>query len=173
MGIPAPYMLGGPPTHLPFLVDYFKKNSEFEIKTFYFGSKIVIQNFIPGLKEDWKVLIFGNKFYVINRKTRPNDFRASGSGIISYQHNLSDGFLDFAERTFKYFNVPNMAMDIAFDGNSFYLIEFQMIYFGSYTLDKSPFYFIKKENKWDIVNSTSILEEEYVESIIQFISNNN
>lgn len=39
MGIPAPWLKGGPPTHLPLLVEYLKKETEFEIKTFYFGSQ--------------------------------------------------------------------------------------------------------------------------------------
>jgi glycosyltransferase involved in cell wall biosynthesis len=39
MGIPAPWLKGGPPTHLPLLVEYLEKETEFEIKTFYFGSQ--------------------------------------------------------------------------------------------------------------------------------------
>lgn len=39
MGIPAPWLKGGPPTHLPLLVDYFEKDGNYQIKTFYFGSE--------------------------------------------------------------------------------------------------------------------------------------
>ena len=39
MGIPAPWVKGGPATHLPALVEYFQKTENFEIKTFYFGSQ--------------------------------------------------------------------------------------------------------------------------------------
>lgn len=46
MGVPAPGLKGGPPTHLPFLVEYFEKRNDFTIKTFYYGS----QNF--GLHEN-------------------------------------------------------------------------------------------------------------------------
>lgn len=38
MGIPAPSVKGGPPTHLPYLVEYFQKNDNFDIKTFFYGS---------------------------------------------------------------------------------------------------------------------------------------
>lgn len=46
MGVPAPGLKGGPPTHLPYLVDYFQKRENYIIKTFYYGS----QNF--GLREN-------------------------------------------------------------------------------------------------------------------------
>jgi glycosyltransferase involved in cell wall biosynthesis len=39
MGIPAPWLKGGPPTHLPLLVDYLKKDQNIQIKTFYYGSR--------------------------------------------------------------------------------------------------------------------------------------
>jgi glycosyltransferase involved in cell wall biosynthesis len=39
MGIPAPWLKGGPPTHLPYLVEYFEELQDFNIKTFYYGSK--------------------------------------------------------------------------------------------------------------------------------------
>lgn len=39
MGIPAPWVKGGPATHLPALVEYFQTREDFEIKTFYFGSQ--------------------------------------------------------------------------------------------------------------------------------------
>ena len=39
MGIPAPWLKGGPPTHLPSLVEYFEKDGKYQIKTFYFGSE--------------------------------------------------------------------------------------------------------------------------------------
>lgn len=135
-----------------------------------YRNKIIVQTFVPNLSEDWKVLVYGKKYYVLNRKTRPNDFRASGSGLISYQENLPEGFLDFAERTYNSFNVPNMGMDIAFDGKEFYLIEFQMINFGTHTLDTSPFYFIKINNKWTVINDKSLLEEEYVTSVVEYLN---
>jgi len=41
MGIPSKKLkMGGPTTHLPFLVDYFNKNEQFKIRTFDYGSKV-------------------------------------------------------------------------------------------------------------------------------------
>ncbi|MBE0675851.1 MAG: hypothetical protein IH591_14420, partial [Bacteroidales bacterium] len=49
---------------------------------------IVVQEFIPGLKNDYKVLVFGSKYYVLYRKVREGDFRASGQGLLEYRKEL-------------------------------------------------------------------------------------
>lgn len=41
MGVPSEKIkMGGPTTHLPYLVDYFKKSEQYQIRTFSYGSKI-------------------------------------------------------------------------------------------------------------------------------------
>lgn len=41
MGVPSKNIkMGGPTTHLPYLVDYFIKNEKYQIRTFSYGSKI-------------------------------------------------------------------------------------------------------------------------------------
>lgn len=58
MGIPAPGLKGGPPTHLPYLVEYFQKNEEFVIKTFYYGSKKnVRESFFQKIFNTSKVIL--------------------------------------------------------------------------------------------------------------------
>lgn len=127
--------------------------------------KFIIQNFIEGLDRDWKVLIYGNRYYILERKTRKNDFRASGSGMFSYTKELPEGILDFASAVYESMNVPHLSMDIAFDGSTFYLLEFQAVFFGSKTLEWSEFYFMPGEKEWEIVEERSELEKVYAESI--------
>ena len=69
----------------------------------------------------------------------------------------------------KKFNVPNISLDIGFDGKQFHTLEFQFLYFGTTTLEKSPFYFEKNGNSWDIVDKSLCLEEVYVESIVHYL----
>jgi hypothetical protein len=76
---------------------------------------------------------------------------------------------EYAEAVFKTLDVPNVSLDIGFDGNNFYLFEFQAVYFGSFTVEKAPFYFKKDGNKWISVNSTSVLEDIYADSIVYYI----
>ncbi|QKG78802.1 ATP-grasp domain-containing protein [Tenuifilum thalassicum] len=132
--------------------------------------KFVVQDFIPNLQGDWKVLIYWNKFYVLRRLNREKDFRASGGGRLSYTRDIPNGMLDYAKSIIKHLNLPNVSLDIAFDGKTFYLLEFQAVYFGTYTLEHSSFYF-SFNKEWEIVEKKSILEDEYVRSIISYIDN--
>ncbi|MCX5814214.1 MAG: hypothetical protein NT178_16970 [Proteobacteria bacterium] len=132
--------------------------------------KFVVQNFISDLQNDYKILIYGDKFYVLYRRNRKNDFRASGSGLLEYRENLPDGILDFAERVFNSFVTPYLSLDVGFNGREYFLIEFQFLQFGNYTLEKSPFYFVKEGGRWNKIQEKSILEEEFVRSIIRYLS---
>jgi len=140
------------------------------IKESKYRNKFIVQNFIPGLENDWKILIYGEKYYILYRGVRDNDFRASGSHKFIFKEDIPDGILDFAKLIFDILNVPNLSIDVAFDGNKFHLLEFQAIYYGTTTIVKSPFYFNQINNKWEIIKETSILEKIYVESIVNFIN---
>jgi glutathione synthase/RimK-type ligase-like ATP-grasp enzyme len=139
------------------------------IKESWNRKKFIVQEYIPGLKYDFKILVYGLKYYVLKRESRPGDFRASGQGRLSFVRELPDGLLDFAEGCFNLFTTPQVSLDIAYDGNKYYLLEAQFIYFGTYTIENSNYYFIKEQNNWTSVEKKSILEEEYVESIIRFL----
>lgn len=136
-----------------------------------YQKKFIIQNFIPNLKNDWKVLIFGDKYYILYRQNRKNDFRASGSGLFIFKEDIPKGILNYAKKIYEYFNVPNLSLDICFNGDEFYLLEFQAVYFGTTTIEKSPFYYKKNGNDWKIMRGKSILEKEYVNSVVNFIEN--
>jgi len=135
-------------------------------KESFFRSKFIVQNFIPGLENDWKVLVYGNKCFVLYRGNRERDFRASGSGKFIFRKDLPDGLLDFAFEIKNHFKVPNISLDIGFDGKKFHLIEFQFLYFGTTTIEKSPFYFEKYDNSWLLNKGKCELEKVYVDSIV-------
>ena len=113
----------------------------------HFGS-FILQEFIPGLAEDWKVLVFGDKFYALNRKVRKNDFRASGSGKFSFQQPPA-ALLDLAKKVYDAMDVPFLSMDLCMapDGKA-RLIEFQGVHFGPYTLVKSDGYYLQQDGEW-------------------------
>lgn len=134
-----------------------------------FRNKFIIQDFIPELNGDFKILIFGNNYYVLKRGVKPKDFRASGSGIRSFEKNLPDGLLVFAKKIFEQLQVPNVSLDIAFDGKSYYLIEFQAVHFGTFTIIRSEFYWTFEKEKFRFVENKTILEEQYALSISQYL----
>jgi glutathione synthase/RimK-type ligase-like ATP-grasp enzyme len=45
---------------------------------------VYFQDFVPGNSSDIRVFVSGNKLCALTRLTRPNDFRASGSGLLDY-----------------------------------------------------------------------------------------
>lgn len=138
--------------------------------------KFVIQTLIEGLGNDWKILVFGDKFFVVRRPNRHNDFRASGSGKPNYlfgkNADLPDGILDFANKIYKHFNVPMISLDIAYKDKKFYLIEMQFVAFGNSGHHYAKEYFYQKNGKWDIALNTQSIEEVYVDSIIDYIKEN-
>lgn len=140
----------------------YKKESKYR-------RKFIVQNLVPGMDRDYKILVFGKKYYVLERKVKKNDFRASGSGLINYTKDLPEGMLDFAMKFFEYQKLPFLAMDVAFNGSEFVLIEYQAVQFGTHTLDTSPYYFALQGNEWHCVEEKTILEAEMALAIENFI----
>lgn len=134
--------------------------------------KFIIQELINNLTGDWKVLIYDDRYYVLRRENRKNDFRASGSGIFHFEKELPEGLLDFARTVFTAFDSPNISIDIAYNGDRFYLLEFQALYFGTYTIEKSEFWFTFDNGKWNTESGHSIVEMVYANSVSNFIKKN-
>lgn len=139
--------------------------------------KFIVQNFIPGLKNDWKIYAFGDKYFIFYRPVLKNRvFKASGGGYDNYSYglnaNIPEGILDFSESIFNILNLPNLSIDIAYDDKNFYMIEFQGIYFGTAGILKrySKEYFVKENDLWIDKENEGIIEKIYVESIINFIN---
>jgi hypothetical protein len=51
---------------------------------------IYIQEFVPGNEFDTRVTVIGGRAFAFTRNVRPDDFRASGSGSISYDSRRID-----------------------------------------------------------------------------------
>lgn len=136
-----------------------------------YRNKFIIQDFIPNLKNDWRVLIMGDRYYIFYRSVKGDDFRASGSGIFEFNDvsNIPQGIFDFSKRVFDSFNVPQISMDIVYDGNEFHVIEFQFLYYGTYAHNKSKFCFKNINNQWTMVNEELDFEKVYADSIVKFI----
>lgn len=142
-------------------------------KITYPQEKVIIQNFISNLHYDYKVLVFGNKYYTLKRLTRKNDFRASGSGKFIFPESITpeiESILSMAKALYEELCVPILSVDIAYDGKKSHVIEFQCVSFGPYTLQFSPMYFKQDTNgKWISVRKKSTLEDEIGNALNRFI----
>lgn len=136
--------------------------------------KIIIEEYIEGLSGDFKVLFFGGKYFVLFRENRNNDFRASGSGKFSYPMSVETVFkvLELAKEAVQEIKMPLLSLDIGENKHNAFLLEFQCLYFGPYTLQYAPHCFEFKNNKWTKTKGAFDLEEEYVRSIVQYIKAN-
>jgi glutathione synthase/RimK-type ligase-like ATP-grasp enzyme len=141
-----------------------------------FRKKFILQQFIPELKNDWKLLIFGDICYILRRGIKEGDFRASGShhnyGFGSHS-SPPDGIFDFAYAIYEFFNVPYISLDVAYDGANFYIIEFQFVSFGTSTHLYSDCYFTKGENGWFAVDNQFDIEYLYARSLYQYLLKGN
>lgn len=139
----------------------------------YYTNKVLLQQMIPDLSGDYKVLYFYGKYYCLGRKNRDNDFRASGSGKFSYPENLEEieNVLLFARKAVEEFKEPVISLDIAENENGCYLIEFQFLFFGPHTLQYSNWYFTYDEERHGFVKveGKSELETEYARSVAEYI----
>lgn len=148
------------------------KHKNYSLNSTY-RNKFVIQEFVPNLKNDWKILIFGDKYYVLTRHVKNNDFRASGSHhnyLAGSKAIIPKGLFDFAETVFNAVDVPHLSIDVVYDGNNFHLIEFQAVYFGTSTYNMSDVFFIKKDNSWKQIENDISIEQVYADSVVQYIN---
>ena len=131
--------------------------------------KFTIQPFIPNLLGDYKIVVYGDKYFVVFRDNRPGNFRASGSGRLSFPKNVPREVLLYARQVFENFQVPFISIDVGYDEKHCYLFEFQFVLFGQYAVEKSPWYFRWNENEWNRVEKRSVVEDELVLSTHTYI----
>ncbi|WP_062053351.1 ATP-grasp domain-containing protein [Aquimarina longa] len=144
------------------------------IRESLYREKFILQKFIPDLQNDWKVYIFGERLYIFKRPLlKGRGIKASGGGYDNYFYGLEaeapNGLFDFAQEIYKKLDVPHVSIDIAYDGDEFYLIEFQSLYFGTAGIPYSQGYFTKKEGVWDFITEKLEIEKAYADSIVLYI----
>lgn len=135
--------------------------------------KFILQEFIPYLSGDFKIVIFGGKYYVLSRSIRKNDFRASGSGKFTFPSDCPIDLLNFAKTVYEYFRVPFISLDVATPETGIALLEFQFVHFGCYTLEKSPHWYSFVDGNWIKSEGQSDLEEEFARSVAEYVTHFN
>ena len=148
-----------------------KKHEGYHPESFY-QKKFIVQPFIPDLKNDWKILIFGDHYYILKRGIQKGDFRASGSGK-NYKAGLDAEFpesqFEHIKQIYEKLNVPMLSLDYAFDGKKGYLLEFQAVYFGTATHTFCDHFFVKRNNGWKHEENKYTQEEEYAYGIVHYL----
>ena len=102
---------------------------------------LLVQAFVPRNAGDRRVTVIGERAFCFYRGNRPNDFRASGSGLINYDPVLiSAAAVERAFDVSKRFGLQTMAYDfLESTGGEPVLVEMNYTYVGRAVAD-CPFY---------------------------------
>jgi hypothetical protein len=161
---------------IPYIKQLIKKVIRWryiEEKKFYYKPdvKIVLQEFVEGLDCDYKVLVFGSKYFVLKRNILKGDFRASGSNLFDVISEAPEEVLEFAQSVYQKLKVPYCSLDIALNSSGkAYLIEYQCTHFGPYTYLSSTNFHENIDNCWRSVPWTPVcLEKAYADAIKEYL----
>jgi len=76
----------------------------------------LFQKFLPGNAFDTRVTVIGNRAFAYRRSNRPNDFRASGSGIIDWNPSaIDEQFIRLAFYSVQRMKMQSCAIDGLYD----------------------------------------------------------
>lgn len=139
-------------------------------------NSFVAQPFIPGLTGDYKVLRYGSRLYVVRRRNREGDFRASGAGLLDYRIGDSEHLAPVLDAAWKWstqLQSPFSSLDVAYSASSNgghpMLIEFQCVMFGPAALENSVGYYTGGPGAWQFTEAKSVLEPVFAQACAEFI----
>ena len=119
----------------------------------------VLQQFVPDLKYDYRVLAMHDKYFVVRRMTRENDFRASGAKKFRVNFDVNPAMLDYARKIYEKVGSPYLSMDICESDSGFDLLEFQAIHFGINVIVKNKGHYQQVNGNWELVPEKASFEE--------------
>ncbi len=129
----------------------------------------VLQEFVPNLTCDYRVLILGDRFYPIRRMNREGDFRASGSKRFVYDTLIPEGMLDFAMNIHHTLQNPTLALDIGVSDKGFHLFEFQAQHTGISALINSAGYYQYSNKGWQYFQEKFSYEQCVADAITKYL----
>ncbi|MBR0439550.1 MAG: hypothetical protein IJK27_02160 [Bacilli bacterium] len=142
------------------------------IKESKYRKKFIVQPMVEGLENDWKLLIFGNKFFPLKRCVRKNDFRASGSHN-NYSSGIESGIPEnlmmYGYNIKNKMNVPMLSIDLAIKDNKPFMIEFQTVYFGSSTFNMTEYYYELVEGNFIEKKKDMTYEELFANCVGEYL----
>ncbi|MCF7913313.1 MAG: hypothetical protein K9M99_12350 [Candidatus Cloacimonetes bacterium] len=128
----------------------------------------ILQEYIPDLEHDFRVLSVYDHFYVTKRHVRKDDFRASGSKLFDFETGDVQEMLDYAAGIARVFGMPYISLDIVKKGGDFYLLEYQASHFGTNVIKLSDGYYQRGEDKWDFVNAEPDVSAVLAKGLVRY-----
>lgn len=122
------------------------------------GANFLLQEYIPNLDCDYRVIAVGKRFYLMQRLVNKGDFRASGTKKFVFTVTPPEGLLDFARDVYQRFDAPYLSMDIGHKDGGNYLFEFQALHFGTAAIVRSEGFWQHESGRWQFQKGASVLE---------------
>lgn len=132
-------------------------------------TRFVLQEFIPGLDCDYRVIVLGERYFVSRRLTRPGDWRASGTKLFTYDEKPDAAILDYARSLYAKVGLPVLAMDLGKSPDSIHLFEFQASHFGITPIHKGPGYFSHRDGLWVFHKEPGDFERYLADAVLGFL----
>ena len=131
----------------------------------------VIQEFVPDLKYDHRVLIACDRYYVMKREIKDGDFRASGSKMFVFNVEPDTELLEFSRSVYEKFDSPFLSIDVLFDGKNYFLAEYQALHFGMAVQAQSKGFFKRNEaGEWIFKKEKPNLEKVFAKTLLCYLN---
>ncbi|HEX7810070.1 MAG TPA: hypothetical protein VF608_15145 [Thermoanaerobaculia bacterium] len=106
---------------------------------------ILLQEFVPDNAFDTRVVVIGHRAVALRRPNRPNDFRASGSGVMDPDPRKIDvDAVELAMRASRALDMPSIAVDVLRRDGKPVLTEVSYYFEGSSVL-KCPGHWVERD----------------------------
>ena len=151
--------------------DYNNRKDYEDYLNFYIlkDKRFIVQEFVEGLEFDYRVLILNNQLYITKRHNKDNDFRASGAKKFDFNFEVPTSILDYALSVFDVFKSPFLSIDIAAQGDNYFLIEYQALHFGVNVYSKNKYYYSKVDSEWSKFEINQNIEEVIAKQLVDYI----
>lgn len=127
------------------------------------------QEFLPNNSHDIRITVIGNRAFGFIRYNRPNDFRASGSGLIDYDPNkIPLDAVRIAHKISKDNEFQSMAYDFLYSANRELLVNEISYCYADWAVHNCPGYW-DRNLQWHQGNVWP--EQAHVEDFIYYIQN--
>lgn len=129
----------------------------------------ILQEYIPNLDFDFRVLVFHDKYFVMKRHAQKGDFRASGTKYFDFDFDIDEKLLEYAKEIHEKIDNPFLSMDICPYKDGYAILEFQASHFGISAFMKSKHYYRFANNQWQRFPASSVIEYEIADALIKYI----
>jgi len=157
--------------HYPLYPDYSNRTDYYQYRDYILKEKnFILQEFIPDLNYDYRVLVLFDKYFAMKRLTHSRDFRASGTKIFEFNRDFPMKLFDYARSVYQKFDAPFLSLDICEHKDDYFLFEFQALHFGISAVLRSTGYHQFINDKWQFIEEKSQgIETELATALVNYI----